>query len=70
YEIGFGTDFYLEEFKFTIELKYSVGITNVLKRSLKDNGDGPVLPPAEFAVYTNVIDRLNSRMFMVSFHFE
>ncbi|MBN2611689.1 MAG: PorT family protein [Bacteroidales bacterium] len=70
YEIGFGTDFYLENFKFTLELKYAVGVTDVLKRSLRDKGDGPVVPPDEYAVYTNVIDRLNSRMFMVSFHFE
>lgn len=70
YEIGFGTDFYLENFKFAIELKYSVGMTDVLRRTLKSKGDGPVNPPEEYAVYTNVIDKLNSRMFMVSFHFE
>ena len=70
YEIGCGIDFYLEHFKFAIELKYSIGLTDVLKRKLKDKGDGPVAPPQEYAIYTNVIDKLNSRMFMVSFHFE
>ena len=69
YEI-FGIDFYLEYFKFAVEFKYSVGVTNVLKRSLQDKGDGVVYPPREFAIYTDVIDRINSRMFMVSFHFE
>jgi hypothetical protein len=70
YEIGFGVDFYLQYFKFSVELKYSVGVTDVLKRSLKDSDEGRAYPPAEYAVYTDVIDRINSRMFMVSFHFE
>jgi hypothetical protein len=70
YEIGFGIDFYLEYFKFAIELKYSVGITDVLKRSMNNKGEGTVYPPEEYAIYTDVIDRIYSRMFMVSFHFE
>jgi len=73
YEIGFGVDFYLEYFKFAIEFKYSVGLTNVLKTSVRKKSGGEtyyVYPPADDAIYTNVIDRLNSRLFMVSFHFE
>lgn len=70
YEIGFGVDFYLQYFKFTVELKYSVGVTDVLKRSMRNGDEGRVYPPAEFAIYTDVIDKINSRMFMVSFHFE
>ncbi len=70
YEIGFGVDFYLENFKFAIEFKYSVGLTDVLKRKLNNKGNGPSVPPEEFAIYTNVIDKINSRLFMVSFHFE
>jgi hypothetical protein len=62
YEIGTGFDFYLEyKLKVAIEFKYSVGVTNVLKSNVPEGPD---------AIYTNVIDKLNSRMFMVSLHFE
>lgn len=56
YEIGFGTDFFLEYFKFAMELKYVVGINNVLVR---DNTQ-----------YTQAIERMNSKMLMLSFTFE
>ncbi|HJX71502.1 MAG TPA: porin family protein, partial [Bacteroidales bacterium] len=49
YDIGFGVDFYLEYFKFTVELKYSVGITDVLKRSLRNSDEGRIYPPEEYA---------------------
>lgn len=69
YEIGIGFDFYLEYFKFTTELKYSIGLRNVLKT--KDKKDGNIIyPPSDIAIYTDLIDRLNSRMFLISFHFE
>jgi hypothetical protein len=73
YELGFGMDFYLQYFKFAIELKYSVGITDVLRTRIRKSGaDGTyyVTPPPEDAIFTDVIDRMNSRMFMISFHFE
>jgi len=56
YEVGLGTDFLLEYFKFAIELKYAVGINNAMVR---DNSQ-----------YTKVIDKLNSKMIMLSFTFE
>jgi hypothetical protein len=73
YELGFGMDFYLQYFKFGIEFKYSVGLTDVLRTSIKkkdENGVYYVTPPPQDAIFTDVIDRLNSRMFMISFHFE
>jgi len=69
YEIGIGFDFYLEYFKFTTEFKYSVGIRNVLKTKDKQGGNY-IYPPADLSIYTDLIDRLNSRMFLISFHFE
>jgi len=69
YEMGVGMDFYLQYFKFAIELKYSVGLVNVLRTSLKRNGE-VIVPSEEDALFTNAIDRMNSRMFMVTFHFE
>lgn len=64
-EIGFGLDFYLTYFKFATEIKYSVGLSNILLRSDK-HGNLPV----EFAQYTNYIDKLNSHIVTVLFHFE
>ena len=60
YEIGFGSDFFLEYFKFSIELKYSVGISNVLSRDYADGAEN----------YVQAISGINSRIFHVSFHFE
>lgn len=56
YEVGFGTDFLLQYFKFAMELKYVVGINNIL---VPDDSQ-----------YTRIIDRMNSKMVMLSFTFE
>ena len=55
-QIGFGTDFYLEFFKFGIELKMSYGFRNLLDQ------DG--------SQFSTPIDRLSSKMFLLSFTFE
>jgi len=55
-QIGFGTDFYLEYFKFGIELKMSYGLIDLL-----DHDDTQFSAP---------IDRLSSKMFLLSFTFE
>lgn len=60
YEIGIGVDFYLAYFKFSTEIKYSVGVLNVVSPEASD----------DYPQYANSIDKLNSRMFMVSLHFE
>lgn len=56
YEIGIGTDFFLEYFMFAIELKASWGIFNNI---VYDNTQ-----------FSNFYERLNSRMVILSFHFE
>ncbi len=56
YQIGFGIDFYLPYFKLSTELSYSVGLTNIVNY---DN-----------TAYTRTIDRMNSKVIMLSFHFE
>jgi len=56
YEFGFGIDFYLTYFKFSTEIKYGVGLLNIIE---PDNTQ-----------FTNSIDKMNSRMLMISFHFE
>src|SRR5204863_9989855 len=56
YEMGTGAEFYFEYFKFAIEAKLSIGIKNML---IKDN-----------TVFSNSIDRLNSKIFLISITFE
>jgi hypothetical protein len=56
YEIGAGFDFFLEYFKFAIELKLAVGIRNVI-----------VYDDSQF---TTSIEKMNSKMVILSFLFE
>ena len=58
FEIGFGIDYYLKYFKFSTELKLSTGLMNVLDTSTGD------------LQYVESIDRLNSYLVMLCFHFE
>lgn len=55
-DIGFGTDFYLEYFKFGIELKMSYGLNNIHIR--------------ESNAFSDPIDKLKTKMFLLSFTFE
>ncbi|MBI9053849.1 MAG: PorT family protein [Bacteroidales bacterium] len=59
-EIGVGIDFYSAYFKFSTEIKYSVGTFNNISSEAAE----------EAPQYANSIDKLNSRMFMISLHFE
>lgn len=56
YEVGVGADFFLEYFMFGIELKSSWGLFNVV-----------AYDDSQFSEY---FKKLNSHMFIVSFHFE
>ena len=56
YEFGFGIDWYLVYFKLSTEFKYSFGMKNII---INENIE-----------YSKVIDKLRSRMFILSFHFE
>lgn len=56
YEVGAGAEFYLQYFKFAIEGKLSLGTTNLL---IKDN-----------TIYSNSINKLNSKIFLISITFE
>lgn len=60
FEIGFGIDIYLQYFKFSPELKLSTGLRNILVSE----------PAAGFPQYVKSIDRLNSYIIMLCFHFE
>jgi hypothetical protein len=60
FELGFGIDIYLQYFKFSPELKLSTGFRNVLEDD----------PQEGYTQYVNSIDRLNSYIVMLCFHFE
>jgi outer membrane protein with beta-barrel domain len=60
YELGVGIDFYLAFFKFSTEIKYSVGTLNVVSSNAYE----------EYPQYANSMDSMKSRMFMISLHFE
>ena len=55
-DIGFGTDFYLEYFKFGIELKMSYGLNDIHIR--------------ESNAFSDPIEMLKTKMFLLSFTFE
>ena len=55
-EGGFGLDYYFPFFKFATEVKFSVGMLNLIRR---DNTE-----------YTEALERINSRMFSMLFYFE
>ncbi len=55
-ELGVGFDFYLEYFKFGVEIKMAYGLRDLLKR--------------EGNIYTNTIEKLNTKIFYLTFTFE
>ena len=55
-EVGLGFDFYLKYFKFATEVKMSYGLINIIDK--------------EDTYLTNSIDRMSSKIFMISFLFE
>lgn len=61
-ELGAGIDSYLTYFRFTTELKLSVGMLNIL------NPAGTGEP--EDLLYTHVMDKITSRIFVLTFYFE
>lgn len=63
-EFGVGCDFYLPYFKLAPEFKMFLGFSDVLER------DRPDIVSEKDMVYSNAIERLTSRIFMLSFNFE
>lgn len=56
YSYGFGCEFFLEFFKFAPQIKWTKGLNNILIN------DG--------TPFTNIIDKVNSKLVLVSFTFE
>jgi hypothetical protein len=60
YELGAGLDFYLPYFKFSVELKMSTGMSDVLVEDYR----------AGYEKYVNAIEKMKSQIWVLSFHFE
>ena len=63
-EVGFGCDFYLPFFKLIPELKFAFSPLNVLQKDRKDLLDANMLK------FTNSVDRVSSKMIILTFYFE
>ena len=63
-EIGLGCDFYLPFFKLIPELKFRFGLADLLEKKRNDLTDMSLMK------FTQSIDRVNSRMIVLSFYFE
>lgn len=61
YEAGAGLDFYLPFFKLSVEIKTSRGLRDVLWHDVGVSGK---------TQYVNSIEKMQSRIWVVSFHFE
>lgn len=59
YELGAGLDFYLPYFKLSVELKTSRGIRDII-----------VHETAQYPEYVNAIEKMQSRIWVIAFHFE
>jgi hypothetical protein len=60
YEMGAGLDFYLNYFKFSVELKMSNGLFDVLVDE----------PASGHEQFRNAIDKMRSQIWVIAFHFE
>ncbi|MEG1684479.1 MAG: porin family protein [Bacteroides sp.] len=63
-EVGVGCDFYLPFFKLIPELKFCFGLSNLLETKRTDLTDKTLMK------YTQSIDKVSSRMIVLSFYFE
>lgn len=62
-ELGGGSDFYLPYFKFGLELRFSLGLTDVLVHEPDPEYPG-------YQDYTHALKRLRARIFTLCFNFE
>lgn len=60
YEAGAGLDFYLPYFKFSVELKMSNGLRDVVVHD----------PAPGFPEYANAVEKMKSQIWIIAFHFE
>ena len=64
-EVGLGCDFYLPFFKFIPELKFCYSLTDTF-----DHGHADELQDQNRRVFTNSVDRVATKMVVLTFYFE
>ena len=62
-EVGLGCDFYLPYFKLIPELKFCFGLSNVIDKDRKDLNDKTLLK------YTDAVDKISSKMVVLTLYF-
>lgn len=62
-ETGLGCDFYLPYFKFGVELRFALGLTDVLVKKHDAKNPG-------YEMYTDALKKVKARMFTICFNFE
>ena len=65
FEVGMGCDFYLPFFKLRPEVKFMLGLTNSLSTSHQNT-----MRDADLMPYAASVDKIKSKMFVLSFYFE
>lgn len=68
-EVGLGCDFYFRWFKFCPELRYRIGLLNVVT-SLKEGEDMGWVPAPDDRFYTNAIRSMTNQQISLIFNFE
>lgn len=63
-EVGLGCDLYLPFFKLIPELKFCFGLSNILDK------DRPDLTDKSLMKFTQSVEKINSRMIILTFYFE
>lgn len=62
-ELGAGIDFYLPYFKMATEIKFAVGLTDILNHGHDKDNPG-------YEKYTDAIRKINSKVITIAIHFE
>ncbi|MFA8436954.1 MAG: porin family protein [Marinifilaceae bacterium] len=62
-ELGAGIDFYLPYFKLATELKFAIGLKDMLNHGYDVDNPG-------YEAYTDAIQKMKSKVITLSFHFE
>lgn len=67
YQLGFGIDWYFPYFKWSTELKFAIGLMDIIDHTIdkKAPGYAPIVDS-----YTKSISRMNSKVVSLVFHFE
>ncbi len=62
-QFGFGIDWYFPYFKWSTEIKFAIGLRDILNHICDEKNP-------EFEDYTKAIEKMNSKIVSISFHFE